>query len=179
MVVNIANYCCMQEMLKETETEETISFFCHIFILVASQLEGVGSLSNSLATRMFPPLQLFQQFRLLLKRQQLLPILILSPQLHAVAELFKGFCCLRKNKQISRFQIWTKTRSLGYFLFGYFVFHKSKNIALLQSSADIFEDLQVLRPRAWALRPRTSKSVIKVVLETKNVLQGFTSDNNY
>ena len=41
LVVNIiVNYCCRQKMLKETETEETIVFFCHIFIIGSISIGG-------------------------------------------------------------------------------------------------------------------------------------------
>ena len=29
----ISNYCCKSKMLEENEAEETISFFCHIFVI--------------------------------------------------------------------------------------------------------------------------------------------------
>ena len=46
LVVNIVvNYCCTQKMLKETETEETITgFFVTFLSLVAFQLGGAGLL---------------------------------------------------------------------------------------------------------------------------------------
>ena len=41
LVVNIiVNYCCTQKMLKETETEETIVFFCQIFIIGSISIGG-------------------------------------------------------------------------------------------------------------------------------------------
>ena len=52
LVVNvIVNYCCKRELLKQTETEETIGFFVTFLSWVTFQL-GRGRFWASLATPM-------------------------------------------------------------------------------------------------------------------------------
>ena len=53
MMMMMMMYCCTQKMLKNIETDETISFFVTILSLVAFQLEGARVPYLPLAAPMF------------------------------------------------------------------------------------------------------------------------------